>query len=1682
MFHARADASSQTPPGRVIHRCCMPASVPIPGAHGAIDDRPLHALLDERCAAMPDALAIRHLVDGETSEVLVTWSELSGRARRIAAWLMERRAAGKPVLLATAPGPEFIAGLFGCWHAGAIAVPAYPPRGGRHKRRMQAILTDSGAALAIGGEEMAHAQGVETLVSLDDSAPRHDGEAIDHPGPCLLQYTSGSTAAPKGVMIGHRNFRAHFASLECFDELRLKSALSWLPPYHDMGLVLKILYACEAGIPLTLFSPDHFIQRPARWLRAISRHRAELSGAPNFAFEACIRSIRDEELEGVDLSCWKAAPCGAERIRRETLDRFSDRFSRYGFRPEAFLPGYGLAETTLIVTACRPDREPRISHHPTAGTLVSCGAPLAGVSIRITDPQDEAPLPPGATGEIRVKAPVVSQGYWQRPDETRQAFGDDGELRTGDLGHIEDGELFVSGRIKDLIIIDGTNHSPDDIEGVAMAAAPEITAAAAFAAEADGRESATLAIEAAGLAESDRTMLCETVRTRVAEFLEIPLHRIVIVRSGLLPRTTSGKIRRGACGEALENGSLRILHDDRACRSQTTDGGDIVGRLLEMVTTITGRNDVRPDDDVIRIGMGSLDATRLAAMIRSRLGLEISVGAVFAAGSFAELAGSLASAHQADPGFPEIPQAGDRDSGILSHAQERMWFLHQFDPQSASYHVFGAMELRGDLSVSRLCEAFQEVVSKHGILLSRHVTEDGAPRVRIVEDVVPEVEILPANCGRDAEELLKRFARRPFRLDAEPPVRALLLDCGNQRHLFAVCAHHIAADGWSLRILANELAASYAGKPIPGERVSYQGFATAHRGWVDGGAVDGQIAYWKSRLAGHSGILQLPTDFPRPHHPSSDGGLVTRILPAELCNRIAAVAASRRTTPFAVHLAAFLLLLRQHGAGHDPVVAIPVANRNRAEAAGIVGTLVNTLPFRMTLDGGDTFAMLLDRVTQASFEMQENQDAPFEKIIEAVKPDRSTDHAPLAQVMFDHQEIPIAESWHGGLTCKPHMTHRGAAQFDLSLLLTVFNDHQQLAFEYRTDLFLAETIATMMERHLANLERLCNDPNVTASADPTHADKQRLAEISHGPERPEFLHRTTPELLARRAAMHPDRVAVRAGGSSLTYRNLADRSDLLASALHEAGIGPGDRVAVLLERDEDLPAGLLAVWKTGAAYVPLDRANPAERLRLILSDQAPLHVLVSPDLQDHLPSDIQPIVMDGTLLARAGKARLPEVPASGAAYVIYTSGSTGKPKGVVVRHDALANFLLSMAETPGFTEADRLLAVTTVSFDISALELFLPLVTGGSLEIVTTATARDGHLLIDALETSSATVMQATPATWRLLLDAGWKGSPHLKILCGGEALDLPLASRLAGMGCQLWNLYGPTETTVWSTVWRVPQNPDRIRIGTPIANTGVHVLSDEGVPLPPGVPGNLWISGSGLAQGYWNRPELTDSRFTPIPTASGETIRAYQTGDIARWHADGTLECLGRSDGQVKIRGFRVELGEIEEVLAGHPQVAQAKVALRGTSSATERLVAWIIAAPGGPAPDPSSLRDHLSERLPVYMLPADYGFVADFPLNANGKVDVSQLADPEATQRAEGPLTARERQIAALWCELLHRPTVHADDNWFHIGGHSLLALRLFARIHQETGRRIPLSAILDHATPRALAALIDQTAPEP
>ncbi|MFA6985650.1 MAG: amino acid adenylation domain-containing protein, partial [Arenimonas sp.] len=866
----------------------------------------------------------------------------------------------------------------------------------------------------------------------------------------------------------------------------------------------------------------------------------------------------------------------------------------------------------------------------------------------------------------------------------------------------------------------------------------------------------------------------------------------------------------------------------------------------------------------------------------------------------------------------------------LSSAQQRLWILDQLDPGSAVYNVPLSLWLRGELDVDVLQRALTEIARRHESLRTVVVADDAGPQ-QIVLDPAPVPvarhdlrQLAPGEREAAAFALARREAAQPFDIARGPLLRALLVQVADDAHLFVLNAHHIVVDGWSLSIVLDELRQLYAafqtGKPSPLPELSlqYVDYALWQREFLDGESLRKQLGYWTERLSGRIPVLELPGDRPRPPIQSYRGEVLRTVLPADVYDGVKRLSRQEGVTPFMTLLAALKTLLLRYSGQSDVVVGVGIANRGRQELEALVGFFVNTLALRNDLSGNPSFRELLARVKDVTLGAYSHQDVPIERLLEELDLDRSLSHSPLFQVMLFFQNFPSETTELSGLVLTPvdfDAINPGTARTDLALFASECDDGLALFFEYASDLFDEATVAAF-SRHLQQLLR-------AAVADPS----QRLGELAilADDERRQLLVEwndtqcATPEhslhgLFEAQAARTPNAIAVEHAGTRLSYAELDAQADALARVLSERGAGPGELVGLFVERSPRMLAAMLGVLKAGAAYVPLDPSYPADRLAFMLEDSAARLVLTERDLLAQLPTSTSDVVLVEEALALPRAARIVRaVRPEDLAYVIFTSGSTGRPKGVQIPHRAAVNFLASVAREPGLTATDTVCAVTTLSFDIALLELLLPLTVGARIVLADRATASDGAALARLIETSGSTLMQATPATWRLLLEAGWSGQSGLRLLSGGEALPRELADRLLGCGSELWNMYGPTETTVWSTLERVRAGSEPVSIGRPLANTEIYVVDARLQLVPAGVPGELLIGGLGVARGYLARPELTAEKFIADPFGKRPGGRLYRTGDLARWRRDGRLEVLGRIDHQVKLRGFRIELGEIE-------------------------------------------------------------------------------------------------------------------------------------------------------------------------
>jgi len=1014
--------------------------------------------------------------------------------------------------------------------------------------------------------------------------------------------------------------------------------------------------------------------------------------------------------------------------------------------------------------------------------------------------------------------------------------------------------------------------------------------------------------------------------------------------------------------------------------------------------------------------------------------------------------------------------------GDLSFPQQRLWFLDQIEMVNTTYLMPWAMRIEGTLHIDALEKALSGLVERHEALRTTLPNLEARPvqhvgRAELISLPVQDV----SNDPESLHALMDQEMHTGFDLANGPLFRVVLYRLSAEEHVLLMLQHHVISDAWSLSLMVRELGTLYdearngSVSTLPELSVQYRDYARSLREWMQGETLDQQLDYWRSQLEGAPQVLDIPTDRPRPSIESHRGALYSFPIDPAVRKGLGELCRSEGITLFMVLLAALDILLWRYSGQDDLLVGVPIANRDREELEGLVGLFVNTLIVRNDLSGDPTVQELLQRVRQRCLDAYAHRELPVETLVEHLQPTRDLSRNPMFQVMLvleNKSQQPRFEAT--GLKATAIDVDRKATHIDWTLYVEESDEELRGIVEYATDSFDTETIARMSQHWHAILEGMVSNAESTISelALLTDAERKQLVNEWNTTEREYPDQDCLQELIQKQARQFPEKTAVACGESTLTYAELDLRANRFANVLRSRGVQRGQRVGICVERSTNMLAAVLGIMKAGAAYTPLDPMFPEERLRFMAED-AELALLVSTSALAtcfEIPRDRQ-LLLDEDKATIDGQPPEPLAPDSALdarpedpAYLIYTSGSTGKPKGVVVPHRAATNFLSSMAREPGLAEDDVLVAVTTLSFDISVLELYLPLTVGAKVVIADRNESVDGETLMGLLASHGANIMQATPVTWRLLLEAGWTGGSEFKALVGGEALPKDLAEQLIANDVELWNMYGPTETTVWSTCARITDIESGITIGKPIDNTAVYILDEQKNLCPAGIPGELYIGGDGVTSGYWQRPELTADRFIDNPLDDAPAGKIYGTGDKARWRNDGSLEHLGRLDDQVKVRGYRVELGEIETRIADHPDIKEAAVRLWAVSEDDVRIVACCIPEERKRL-SAASLRKHLRARLPEYMIP-QYFMPADaIPLTPNGKVDRRQLPTPATAEstigQIEPPANDLEAAVAEIWTELIQpaRP-IGRHDMFFEMGGHSLLALRALRQMEGKFG----------------------------
>ncbi len=1661
--------------------------------------RTLVDLLRWRSLHQPDQPAYAFLHDGEIEEVRLSYAQLDRQVRAIATFLQQIDAVGSRAILLYPPSLAYVMAFLGCLYAGVVAVPAYPPRSASLMSRLESVAVDAGASLILTTSRLladaAHAapqlrglgwHATDTIPG--DLADAWSDPSIDENSLAFLQYTSGSTKMPKGVMVSHGNLMHNERTIKlAFGHTEQSTFVGWLPLYHDMGLIGNVLQPLYIGALSVLMSPLAFLQRPLRWLQAISRYRAHTSGAPNFAYDLCVQRVTPAEREMLDLSCWQVAYNGAEPIRYETLERFATTFAPCGFRYAAFYPCYGLAEATLFVTggqqpsppvtlsvqaaALAQDQVVIAPPNSEAPTLVSSGNAWLDQRVLIVHPTLRTINPPDQVGEIWLAGGNVAQGYWNQPSETQYTFqaylADTGEgpfLRTGDLGFLRDGELFVTGRLKDLIIIRGHNHYPQDIEWTVEQAHSALRSGcgAAFTIDVAGEERLVVMNELhRQYYDIDATLVVQAVRQAVAEYHGLDVYAVVLLRSGSILKTTSGKIRRQACRAEFIAGRLPVIGLSIQSAQQvgafelkvTAETLHAVApderlailevALCELIAARKGLipSWIQPEQSLHTIGFDSLQTIEIQHQIEAAFGVVLPAGSLLRGVSVRQLAEQIITELATSPATVDAaiqPASAELTEHPLSYGQQALWFFYQSAPESAVYNIARAARISGELDVAAFQRALRRLVERHPTLRTVFPMHEGIPAQRVLPVVHFTVQQHDAT-GWSAEELDQHMlaaAQLPFDLEHDLPLRITLYACGSGAYVMLLVIHHIVADFWSLVVLLHELSLFYAAEkdgqpaPLPALRLNYNDYVYWQRGRLAGAEGERLWAYWQTQLAGELPILQLPTDRPRPPVQSFRGSVRRFTLAASLTEKIQTLSRNSGTTLFMTLLAAYQVLLYRYSGQSDFVVGTLAAGRSRADVSGLLGYFVNPLPIRARIQADMPFTALLEAVRQLSLDALAHQDLPFGLLVERLRPPRDARYPVLIQSLFVFQReylldaeglramalgIEGTPAQIGALTLEPIALPQHTAQFDLTLTMAEIGGKLAGFWEYNTDLFDEASIARM-QAHFEQLLNACaTQPEQPVAALPllAAAEQQQIVKEWNNTARPYVLDQCLHELVEAQVQRTPDAIALvfttEKSNEQLSYRALDAQANRLARYLRNLGVGADTPVGICLERSCAMVIGLLGILKAGGAYVPIDPDYPADRLAFILAD-AQIQVLITrQELLAQLPPlTARAICIDTDLDAMSAESAAPLPPiatADTAAYVIYTSGSTGKPKGAVIPHRGICNRLLWMQEAYMLTGADRVLQKTSFSFDVSVWEFFWPLLSGACLVLARPGGQQDNAYLVATINQHHITTMHFVPSMLQLFLEEpGLERANCLRqVMCSGEALPFELQQRfLARLDAQLHNLYGPTEASVDVTAWACDQlSPYRtVPLGYPIANTQLYILDALMQPVPIGVAGELYIGGVGLARGYLNRPELTAARFVPDPLSAQPGARLYRTGDRARYFPDGSIAFLGRTDYQVKIRGNRIELGEIEAVLGQHPAIRDAVVMACSDQDQHHYLVAYYTLRAGSAAPALEELHTFLKTQLPEAMIPAVFLHLATIPLTPSGKVDRKALPLPDHTR----------------------------------------------------------------------------------
>ncbi|MGK7940310.1 MAG: amino acid adenylation domain-containing protein [Crocosphaera sp.] len=1659
-----------------------------------IQDKWIHQLFEEQVEKTPDAIAV--IFDDEQ----LTYRELDQKANQLANYLQRLEVLpGDFIGLFLEPSPARIIGLLAILKAGGIYLPLDPTY---PQERLKFMVEDSQISILITQEYLSIKLFIKPLkiVNLDTDWDQIEQEfshkferKITGENLAYIIYTSGSTGRPKGVLINHQALSSHCQNMITYYQLNSGDRVLQFASFSFDVSLEQILPTLAVGATLILVDAKSLTSSDLN--KIITNLGLTVVNFPPVYLTQWLQFLEANHFSGSSNKL-RLIISGGESLPLNTVKKWCQS----PLENISLINAYGPTETTITAITFVVPKDNKLIE---SCRMIPIGSPLPNRKTYILDPQKN-PVPIGVIGELYIGGESLAYGYLNQLELTQKKFINNpfapGKLyKTGDLArYLADGNIEFLGRIDNQVKLRGFRIELGEIETI-LTQHFQVKDAKLMIREDNYNNQRLVAYIIPKLPKTASSEMSHQIREYLKEKLPNYMIPSALIFLEVFPLTPNGKIDYRAFPEP----DFSTLKSNYIAPRNPEE--KILANLWSQVLKI---EKIGINDNFFELGGHSLLATQLISLVRETFKIEISISLLFEYPTITQLSEHLNTLDKNNNSLrlPSIQPQLKQENIPLSFAQQRFWFLQQLNPNNSAYHLSSAFQIKGLLNINALQKSFNEIIKRHEILRTNFINIDGKPVQQINQYINWELCIIDlqslSNEQREieAKKIVFRLSNKSFNLATDYLFRVKLLQLNKEDYLLLLTIHHIIFDGLSFGLLFTELKNLYAAysqnlvSPLAPLPIQYADFILWQKKYLSRDILDSQLNYWKEKLRGTLPKLELPTDYPRPRVQTYQGAIKTFSFSPKLTTQIKSLSHKEGVSLFMILLTVYKVLLYRYSRQEDIIIGTPIAGRNQREIEQLMGCFINTLVLRSDLSNNPSFRELLSRVKTVCLEAYNNPDVPFEKLVEVLQPKRDLSYTPIFQVMFTFQNVQIQGLELLNLTVNPLQSSLDNAKFDLTLSMEEDQGKLVGEWEYNTDLFDSSTIERMTKNFQILLSEIIVDPQqkIGHLSLLTEREKHQLLVEWNQSKSPYLKNICTHQLFEQQVKQTPEAIALIFEGQEISYQTLNHQANQLAYHLQNLGVKLEIVVGIYLESSAEMIITLLAILKAGGTYLPLDPSYPQERINYMLEDAKVSFLVSVRSLIKNLPNyQGQVIFIDENKDNNWEKYQHnpnSNINSNNLAYIIYTSGSTGRPKGVQIEHKSLINLLFYFKNELNITHQDTWLSVTTLSFDIAALEIFLPLITGAKLILVSRQVARDGRHLLNTLNKSKATILQATPSTWQMLLLSGWKGTSNLTMLSGGEALSEELARQLLTRGYCLYNVYGPTETTIWSLSNYISNDQEKITIGRPIANTEIYILDTNLQPVPMGVTGELYLGGDGLARGYLNRPKLTREKFINSPFKPENKL--YKTGDLVRYRKDGKVEFLGRIDQQVKIRGFRIELGEIETVLKQHSQVKEVKVIAKNNKQKKTQLVAYIIATSDKqikdeqnsnlfPSETVTEIRQYLQQRLPNYMIPSAFVKLQSFPLTPNRKIDFRAFPEPDFSSFQKeyiAPRTEIEEILAMIWSEVLNINTIGRYDNFFELGGHSLLGTQIISRIRDKFEVEIPLYLLFECPTIAQLSEHIE------